>query len=95
MPWPRQACVSRTYLPEVVPPALVSPKWGAHGGQGGHAGEERLLGNTQGSGHLAPHFYFPPPPQQMSFRGNHTARAALERKGNCRFSPLHAGWAWP
>lgn len=38
MPWPRQACVSRTYLPEVVPPASVSAKWGACGGQGGRAG---------------------------------------------------------
>lgn len=46
--WPCQACVSRASLSEVMPPAVVSPKSGAHSGQGGHAGEERVLGNTQG-----------------------------------------------
>lgn len=27
--WPRQACISRTYLPGAMPPAAVRAKWGA------------------------------------------------------------------
>lgn len=63
-PWPCQACVSPVSLSEVIPPAVVSPNSGAHSGQGGHAGEESILGNTQGKGHLAPHAL----PQQVRFR---------------------------
>lgn len=87
MPWPRQACVSRTYLPEVVPPASVSPKWGAHGGQGGRAAEERLLGNTQGSGHLAPHFHSPHP-STGEFQGKSHSQGCLGEKRKLQIQPI-------
>lgn len=49
--WPCQACVSQASLSEAMPPAVVSPKSGAHSGQGGHAREERILAIT---GHPMP-----------------------------------------
>lgn len=67
MLWPRQACVSRTYLPEVVPPALVSAKWGARGGQGGRVGRRGFWATPRAlvTGHP---ISTPPHPQQVSFR---------------------------